>query len=155
MAASSAGSSAPVDQHGLGSDGMQPQWMWDTRGYLSTHLPVYTSVHPSICMVSYLSSHHPYMYLSSIHSFHLSIHPPIQSSFICPSSTHHHHLFILPSIYPSIHPFTWPFIHLLFTIYPSIHMFTHLPIICLFIFLYTHHPLSVHPSIHISPIIHP
>lgn len=103
MAAPSAGSSAPVDQHGLGSDGMQPQWMWDTRGHLSTHLSVYASVLPSIsmCMVSYLPSHHPYKYSSSIHSFHLSIHLPVHRSSVHHLST----IIIYPFFHPSIHPF--------------------------------------------------
>lgn len=142
MAASSAGSSVPVTQHGLGSDSMQPHWMWDTWGQLSIHLSVYASVHLSMCMFSYLSSHHPYMYSSSIHSFHLPIHPPIHSSFICPSSAHHH-LSILPSIYPFIHPFIWPSVHLLFIIHPSIHTFIHLSITY----------LSIHISIHPSCIV--
>lgn len=147
MAASSAGSSVSVNQHGLGSDGMQPHRMWDTWGQLSIHLPVCASVHPSMCVVNYLSSHYPYIYSSSIHSFHLPIHPPIHSSFICPSFTHHHRS-ILPSTYPSIHPFIWPSMHLLFIIHPSIHSFTHLSIIYLSIHI------SIHPSSIVCPSIH-
>ena len=109
---------------------------------MSTHLSGYPSVHPSMCVVIYLSSHHPFMHSPSIHSVIPSVQPPIHPY----SSVQHPPIITYPFFYPSIHSPIWPSIQLPSIIYPFIHTFIHLSIIELSIHA------SIHPSSDRSPI---
>lgn len=81
MAASKPGSAAPVSQPGLGRGGLQPCWVWESQGQLSTypstrlfiHPRAWSSIHASICP----SIHHSYSHNPSVHPY---IHPSIDPS---------------------------------------------------------------------------